>query len=123
MNLAHAKDHRKVWRIAAPLILSNITVPLLGMVDTAVMGHLPDARFLGAVAIGATIFSFLFIGFNFLRMGTTGVIAQAHGAEDDDRIRAGLESLPVGFSRTLASDERPTEARGPVALLGGMGPW
>lgn len=90
MKLADQEEHRKVWRIAAPLILSNITVPLLGMVDTAVMGHLPDARYLGAVAIGATIFSFLFIGFNFLRMGTTGVIAQAHGAEDDDRIRAGL---------------------------------
>ncbi|MCH8930996.1 MAG: hypothetical protein IIA98_08810 [Proteobacteria bacterium] len=60
------------------------------MVDTAVMGHLPDARYLGAVAIGATIFSFLFIGFNFLRMGTTGVTAQAHGAGDEDRIRAGL---------------------------------
>ncbi len=104
MNLAHAKDHRKVWRIAAPLILSNITVPLLGMVDTAVMGHLPDARFLGAVAIGATIFSFLFIGFNFLRMGTTGVIAQAHGAEDDDRIRAGLGQaalLAVGIGTLL----------------------
>lgn len=90
MKLADQEEHRKVWRIAAPLILSNITVPLLGMVDTAVMGHLPDARYLGAVAIGATIFSFLFIGFNFLRMGTTGVTAQAHGAEDDDRIRAGL---------------------------------
>ena len=90
MKLADQKEHRKVWRIAAPLILSNITVPLLGMVDTAVMGHLPDARYLGAVAIGATIFSFLFIGFNFLRMGTTGVTAQAHGAGDDDRIRAGL---------------------------------
>ncbi|MCZ6827648.1 MAG: MATE family efflux transporter [Gammaproteobacteria bacterium] len=90
MKLAHQKEHRNVWRIAAPLIVSNITVPLLGMVDTAVMGHLPDARFLGAVAIGATIFSFLFIGFNFLRMGTTGVTAQAHGAGDDDGIRAGL---------------------------------
>ena len=104
MKLAHAKEHRKVWRIAAPLILSNITVPLLGMVDTAVMGHLPDARFLGAVAIGATIFSFLFIGFNFLRMGTTGVIAQAHGAEDDDRIRAGLGQaalLAVGIGTLL----------------------
>ena len=60
------------------------------MVDTAVMGHLPDARYLGAVAIGAAIFSFVFISFNFLRMGTTGVTAQARGSEDFDGVRAAL---------------------------------
>lgn len=110
MKLTHQKEHRKVWRIAAPLILSNITVPLLGMVDTAVMGHLPDARYLGAVAIGATIFSFLFIGFNFLRMGTTGVTAQAHGAGDDDRIRTGLGQaalLAVGIGALLILLQHP----------------
>ena len=74
--------HRRVWRRAGPSILSNISVPLVGAVDTAVVGHLPDPVYIGAVAIGALIFSFLFYGFGFLRMGTTGLVAQAHGAED-----------------------------------------
>jgi MATE family multidrug resistance protein len=79
-----------VWRIAAPLILSNISVPLLGMVDTGVTGHLGDAAYLGAVAIGATIFGILYTGVNFLRMGTTGIAAQCFGANDYDGLRVSL---------------------------------
>ena len=79
-----------MWRIAAPMILSNISVPLLGMVDTAVTGHLDDKIYLGAVAIGATIFSFLYMGLNFLRMGTTGISAQCFGANDNDGLRTSL---------------------------------
>ncbi len=79
--------HRNVWALSAPMILSNITVPLLGLVDTAVMGHLDSPRYLGAVAVGATIFSVLFMGLNFLRMGTTGLAAQARGANDADQMR------------------------------------
>ncbi len=89
-------QNRDVWRIAAPLILSNISVPLLGMVDTAVTGHLDSAVYLGAVAIGSTIFSFLYSGVNFLRMGTTGITAQCFGASDDDGLRVALgQSLVV----------------------------
>ena len=80
--------HRRVWRLAGPIILSNITIPLLGAVDTAVVGHLDHAYYLGAVAIGAMIFNFLYWGFGFLRMGTTGFTAQAHGADDADEVRA-----------------------------------
>ncbi len=72
--------HRRIWRLAGPIIISNISVPLLGAVDTAVVGHLPGPEYLGAVAIGALIFSFLYWGFGFLRMGTTGLTAQAVGA-------------------------------------------
>jgi len=72
------------------MILSNISVPLLGMVDTGVTGHLGDAVFLGAVAVGATIFSFLYTGMNFLRMGTTGIAAQRFGAQDNDGLRVSL---------------------------------
>ncbi|AGM41248.1 MATE efflux family protein [Spiribacter salinus M19-40] len=72
----------RMMALAWPLILSNITVPLLGLVDTAVVGHLPDSRYLGGVTLGATLFSFLFWGFGFLRMGTTGLTAQAHGRGD-----------------------------------------
>lgn len=82
--------HRNVWALSAPMILSNITVPLLGLVDTAVMGHLDSPRYLGAVAVGATIFSVLFMGLNFLRMGTTGLAAQARGADDADQMRTVL---------------------------------
>ena len=81
---------RDVWRIAAPMILSNISVPMLGMVDTGVVGHLESAVYLGAVAIGSTIFSFLYTGVNFLRMGTTGIAAQRYGADDFDGLRISL---------------------------------
>jgi MATE family multidrug resistance protein len=82
--------HRRVWRIAGPVILSNMTVPLLGAVDTAVVGHLPQAWHIGAVAVGAMVFNFLYWAFGFLRMGTTGLTAQAHGAGDGDEVRANL---------------------------------
>lgn len=80
--------HRQVWRLAGPIILSNVSVPLLGVVDTAVMGHLPNAWYIGAVAVGAMIFSYVYWGFGFLRMGTTGLVAQAFGAKDADEVRA-----------------------------------
>ena len=88
-----------MWRIAAPMILSNISVPLLGMVDTGVTGHLESSVYLGAVAIGGTIFSFLYFGMNFLRMGTTGIAAQNYGAEDYDGLRVSLgQALIVSFT-------------------------
>lgn len=82
--------HRRVWTLAWPIILSNLSVPLLGAVDTAVMGHLPDKAYLGGVAIGAQVFSVVFWAFGFLRMGTTGFAAQAHGGGDADEVRAVL---------------------------------
>ncbi|WP_207060765.1 MATE family efflux transporter [Motiliproteus sp. SC1-56] len=78
----HGESHRRVWQLAWPMILSNITVPLLGMVDTAVIGHLPEPHYLGAVAIGASLFSLLYWSFGFLRMGTTGLTARALGRQD-----------------------------------------
>lgn len=91
-----------MWRIAAPMILSNISVPLLGMVDTGVTGHLENSAYLGAVAIGATIFTFIYMGMNFLRMGTTGIAAQSFGANDNDGLRASLgQALIVGLCIAL----------------------
>lgn len=75
--------HRRVWTLAGPMILSNISVPLVGAVDTAVVGHLPQPHHIGAVALGALIFTFLYWGFGFLRMGTTGFVARAFGAGDE----------------------------------------
>ncbi|TNE40146.1 MAG: MATE family efflux transporter [Alphaproteobacteria bacterium] len=83
-------SHKETWRLAWPIILSNSSVPLLGAVDTAVVGHLPDPHYIGSVAIGAMVFSFLYWGFGFLRMGTTGFIAQAAGEKDADEMRAVL---------------------------------
>lgn len=74
--------------MAGPIILANISVPLLGAVDTAVVGHLPQVHYLGAVAIGAMLFNFIYHLFNCLRMGTTGPTAQARGAGDFAEVRA-----------------------------------
>lgn len=70
------------------MILANISTPLLGIVDTAVVGHLSSAHYLGAVAIGSMIFTFVFWGFGFLRMATTGLNAQAYGREDNIAMQA-----------------------------------
>lgn len=86
--LAQPDWHRLVWRLAIPIILSNISVPLLGMVDTAVMGQLDAPYYIGAVAVGTLIFTYIYWGFGFLRMGTTGFTAQAFGAGDAAEMRA-----------------------------------
>jgi MATE family multidrug resistance protein len=94
--------YRRTWNLSWPTILSNLTVPLLGAVDTAVMGHLPDAAYVGAVAVGAMIFSFVYWGFGFLRMGTVGFAAQAKGSGDSDEIRAVIgRALLVGLGIAL----------------------
>lgn len=77
---------KALWRLALPMIFSNITVPLLGLVDTAVIGHLDSPTYLGGVAIGAMATSFLFMLLLFLRMSTTGLAAQALGAQDPQRL-------------------------------------
>jgi len=95
-------QHQRIWAIAAPMMLSNLSVPLLGIVDTAVMGHLDHAYYIGAVAIGALIFSFVYWGFGFLRMGTTGLVAQAmgagnHGEANAILMRAGIVALVLSI--------------------------
>lgn len=87
---APAVTHKGVLAIALPIVISNISTPLLGLVDTAVMGQLGSPRYIGAVAIGAIIFTSVYWAFGFLRMGTTGLTAQAHGARDGGEVRAAL---------------------------------
>ncbi len=84
--LKTASMYPQILALAAPIIISNISVPLLGLVDTAVVGHLSDSVYLAGVTLGATLFSFLFWGFGFLRMGTTGAVSQAAGANDYQRV-------------------------------------
>jgi len=84
---------RKAW----PIILANAAVPLLGLVDTAVIGNVGSVADLGAIALGALIFSFVYWSFGFLRMGTTGFTAQAVGAGNEEEVRAVLgRSLLLG---------------------------
>ncbi|GFM68602.1 MATE family efflux transporter [Pseudomonas cichorii] len=83
----HRPTHHRVWGLALPMILSNISVPLVALVDTAVIGHLPHAHQLGAVAVGATLYTFLAWAMGFLRMGTTGFAAQAAGRSDGAALR------------------------------------
>ena len=92
-----AITHGRVLRIAGPIVLSNATVPLLGAVDTAVIGQLGDAASLGAVGIGAVILATLYWAFGFLRMSTSGLAAQAQGAGDGGERSAVLfRALIVG---------------------------
>jgi len=92
-------QHRAFWLLAGPMIIANVSMALLGLVDTAVIGHLDSAVYLGGVAVGSVIFDFLYWGMGFLRMGTTGIVAQAHGKEDAAEIRTLLvQSILVGLS-------------------------
>ncbi|MBA3908333.1 MAG: MATE family efflux transporter [Rhodobacter sp.] len=96
-------SHGRVLRIAGPIVLSNATVPLLGAVDTAVVGQLGDAASLGAVGIGAVILATLYWAFGFLRMSTSGLAAQAQGAGDmAERSAVLIRALIVGGVAGLA---------------------
>ena len=74
--------NKQLYRLALPNIISNFSIPLLGAVDTALMGRLESEHYLGAVGIGGVMFSFIYWGFGFLRMATTGLTAQAFGEND-----------------------------------------
>lgn len=90
-------------RIALPAIASNVTVPLLGLVDVAITGHLGSAAYIGAIALGSTMFNMLYWLFGFLRMGTAGITAQAYGAGDSRESSAVLEwSLLIALGAGLA---------------------
>ena len=114
MIAGSAEHHRAVWRLTVPIFLSNISVPLLGAVDTAVVGHLPEPHHLGAVALGAMVFNFIYWGFGFLRMGTAGLTAQAHGARNPDEVRA---SLARGLAIAGAIALLTVAAQGPVVFV------
>lgn len=82
-SLFNGPKNRQLLALALPMILSNITIPLLGLVDTAVIGHLSEAYYLGGVALGSTIITLIIWLLGFLRMATTGLVAQAFGANND----------------------------------------
>lgn len=90
--------NRQILRIALPSIVSNITVPLLGLVDVAIVGHMGDAVYIGAIAVGSMIFNVIYWIFGFLRMGTSGMTSQSFGRRDlADVVRLLLRSLTVAI--------------------------
>ncbi|MEC7838472.1 MAG: MATE family efflux transporter [Chlamydiota bacterium] len=98
-DLLNKNNHIEVMSIAIPMILSNITVPLLGLVDATVIGHLEHASYLGGVAIGGTMINVILWLFGFLRMATTGVTAQAYGAKDKKKTG---ENTPTGVDNSAS---------------------
>ena len=95
--------HRRIWALSWPVIIANITIPLVGLVDTAVMGQMPEPAYLGAVAVGATIFSAIYWIFGFLRMGTTGLAAQALGAgQPKELIAVGARAASIALALGLS---------------------
>lgn len=95
--------HRKIINLALPSIVSNITVPLLGLVDTAITGHMGEARYIGAIAVGSMIFNIMYWLFAFLRMGTGGMTAQAYGRKDfGEADLTGLRAISISSLIGLA---------------------
>lgn len=98
----HGPTHRRVWALAAPMILSNLSVPLVALVDSAVIGHLPHPHQLASVAVGGSLYTLLVWVMGFLRMGTTGFAAQAAGREDGGALRQVLlQGLLLAFGFAL----------------------
>lgn len=110
-------SHKALLAIAIPMILSNITVPLLGLVDTAVMGHLDAPYYLGGVAVGSMIVTFIFWMAGFLRMATTGVTAQAYGQGNSSEQ---LQKLVHGVAIALTLAAIIVLLQWPVRYLGFM---
>lgn len=90
--------NRRILQLAIPSIISNITVPLLGMVDVAIVGHLGTPAYIGAIAIGGLLFNILYWNFGFLRMGTSGLTSQAYGRKDAaGEIRVLVQAISVAL--------------------------
>lgn len=95
--------NRRILRLAIPSIVSNITVPLLGLVDVWIVGHLGETAYIGAIAVGGMLFNILYWNFGFLRMGTSGLTSQAYGRKDAaGQVRVLVQALSVGVVSALA---------------------
>ena len=95
--------NRRILNIALPAIVSNITVPLLGLVDVAIVGHLGSAAYIGAIAVGGMVFNVMYWLFSFLRMGTGGMTSQAYGQRNLNEVaRILVRSLAVAAAVAAA---------------------
>lgn len=97
------KTNREILNLAIPSIVSNITVPLLGLVDLTIVGHIGNENYISAIAIGSMIFNIMYWILGFLRMGTSGMTSQAYGREDwEDALRVLLRALTIGVGMGMA---------------------
>ena len=92
-------NRRNIWSLSWPLIIANFTIPLVGLTDTIIMGHMPDSLYIAAIALGGIVFNFMYAGLNFLRMGTTGIVSQNLGSKDFEEVFLSLvRPLLIAFS-------------------------
>ena len=115
---------KSILRIALPSIVANITVPLLGLVDMAVSGHLGNAVYIGAVAVGSMIFNVIYWVFGCLRMGTSGMTSQALGRRDMDDVATTLArsiAVAIGVAAFILLLQRPL-GTATLALVGATEP-
>ena len=98
INKKTTSENRRILQIAVPSIISNITVPLLGLIDVTIVGHLGSPAYIGAIAVGGMLFNIIYWIFGFLRMGTSGMTSQAYGQHDLNEInRLLIRSVGVGL--------------------------
>ena len=107
--------NKEILRIAIPNIVSNISIPLLGLVDLAILGHLESGIYIGAVALGSMIFNFIYFGFGFLRMSTSGFTAQAYGAKNKQEV---ILTLGRALTAALAGSIIVLLLQYPIAWVG-----
>ena len=109
--------NKEILRLALPNIITNITVPLLGMVDLAIVGHIGDETYIGAIALGTALFNLIYWNFGFLRMGTSGLAAQAYGAGDKAEA---MRILVRGLTIALCAAAVLIALQYPIAKLSGL---
>ena len=99
--MKHSSKISKIYllKLSVPIFFANLAIPLVGLVDTGLMGHLPSTKYLVAVSISSSVISMIFWSFGFLRMGTVGLVAQSLGRGDYSGIvRTTLRNLIIGLS-------------------------
>ena len=93
-----SRENNEILSLAIPSIISNITVPLLGLVDLTIVGHIGNESYISAIAIGTMIFNIIYWVLGFLRMGTSGMTSQGYGSENwEDTLRILLRALMIGL--------------------------
>ena len=102
-------NRKNIWSLSWPLIIANFTIPLVGLTDTIIMGHMPDSTYIAAIALGGIVFNFMYAGLNFLRMSTTGIVSQNLGSKDFDEVllsllRPLLIAFLIGLILLLSKD-------------------
>ena len=124
--------NKQIVRLAVPSILANITIPLVGLVDTAIVGHISNAAAIGGIAIGTMLFDLLYWNFGFLRVGTSGMTAQAYGKEcqmsdvrcqkvesQESRVESGKSRVESGKSRVECGEETSRLLKQSLTIAGG----